>query len=326
MAPKWRFISLALIFTFPLGVMFASSDVATAPNSVEVVCQLGDISTTLQDHHINRHIVLPVYMTNVSDSILGFTLYVWSNRPEQLRFGMDSVRGGVMYAKFDTVGTRSGGFEFFDAQVVDSIPSLVKISGICDNGSPPVVNPIPPGSGVLLKLIMETTEADSVCANMPVMTVAVQMDSHQSSFVNQRSERIGCNYVLDTLAVYGCCKTWSADYKVCTEFWPPEHLCLTEYMRCASIDYSRLVFINGSDEFTCGPPCQCGDANGDQIIDISDAVYLISYIFSGGQAPGSCSGFPTGLGDASGNGTVDVSDAVYLISYIFAGGGAPHCP
>jgi len=68
----------------------------------------------------------------------------------------------------------------------------------------------------------------------------------------------------------------------------------------------------------------CGDANGDGLIDISDAVFLISYIFSGGVAPGDCN-YPKGKGDANGSGTVDIADAVCIISYVFAGGGPPHC-
>jgi hypothetical protein len=63
---------------------------------------------------------------------------------------------------------------------------------------------------------------------------------------------------------------------------------------------------------------KCGDANDDKVVDVSDAVYLISYIFSGGYAPKDLS-----LGDASGDGQIDISDAVALISYIFQGGGLP---
>ena len=55
-------------------------------------------------------------------------------------------------------------------------------------------------------------------------------------------------------------------------------------------------------------------------VDISDAVYLIGYIFSGGQAP---TPNAIGSGDADCSGAVDISDAVYLISYIFSGGGVP---
>jgi Zn-dependent metalloprotease len=61
-----------------------------------------------------------------------------------------------------------------------------------------------------------------------------------------------------------------------------------------------------------------GDANVDATVNISDAVYLISYIFSGGPAPN-----PVTSGDVDCNGFVNISDAVYLIAYIFSGGPAP---
>ena len=54
--------------------------------------------------------------------------------------------------------------------------------------------------------------------------------------------------------------------------------------------------------------CNCGDANGDGTINISDAVFLIQYIFAHGTAPS-----PICLGDANGDNTVNISDAVYLI-------------
>ncbi len=61
-----------------------------------------------------------------------------------------------------------------------------------------------------------------------------------------------------------------------------------------------------------------GDADASGAIDISDAVWLISYIFTGGTAPN-----PIAAGDANCDGFVDISDAVYLIAYIFSGGAAP---
>ena len=67
----------------------------------------------------------------------------------------------------------------------------------------------------------------------------------------------------------------------------------------------------------------CGDANGSGAVSISDAVYLIKYIFGGGPAPS-----PILAGDVNCSGAVSISDAVYLINYIFAGGPAPcaSCP
>jgi hypothetical protein len=62
----------------------------------------------------------------------------------------------------------------------------------------------------------------------------------------------------------------------------------------------------------------CGDADGNSIVNISDVVYLISYIFGGGPAPD-----PLLSGDADCNEIVNISDAVYLIAYIFGGGPEP---
>jgi hypothetical protein len=70
--------------------------------------------------------------------------------------------------------------------------------------------------------------------------------------------------------------------------------------------------------FATGPTYICGDANGSGSVNISDAVSLIAYIFSGGPAPN-----PLAAGDANCSGSINVSDAVYLIAYIFAGGPAP---
>jgi hypothetical protein len=67
----------------------------------------------------------------------------------------------------------------------------------------------------------------------------------------------------------------------------------------------------------------CGDADGNGIVNISDAVFLIGYIFGGGAAPE-----PLLSGDADCNEIVNISDAVYLIAYIFGGGAVPcaACP
>jgi len=64
----------------------------------------------------------------------------------------------------------------------------------------------------------------------------------------------------------------------------------------------------------------CGDADGSGSIDVSDAVYILTYIFFGGSPPD-----PIYDGDADNNGFLDISDVVYLVTYIFAGGPEP-CP
>jgi hypothetical protein len=69
----------------------------------------------------------------------------------------------------------------------------------------------------------------------------------------------------------------------------------------------------------------CGDANGDGKVNVSDAVWIINYVFVGGAAPD-----PLCVGDANADGKVNVSDAVWIINYVFVGGLPPQhsagCP
>jgi hypothetical protein len=63
-----------------------------------------------------------------------------------------------------------------------------------------------------------------------------------------------------------------------------------------------------------------GDANYDGVIDISDCVFLLAYIFSGGPAPTDAR-----CGDPDCSGSTDISDVVLLVNYIFAGVEPPAC-
>jgi DNA-binding beta-propeller fold protein YncE len=61
-----------------------------------------------------------------------------------------------------------------------------------------------------------------------------------------------------------------------------------------------------------------GDADGSGEVDISDAVFLINYIFAGGPPPVTMS-----AADINCDAAIDIGDAVFAIQYIFAGGPAP---
>lgn len=61
-----------------------------------------------------------------------------------------------------------------------------------------------------------------------------------------------------------------------------------------------------------------GDANGDEIIDVSDGVYLLNYLYKGGPAPD-----PLAAGDPNADCVIDVADVVCLLNYLYKGGSAP---
>lgn len=68
-------------------------------------------------------------------------------------------------------------------------------------------------------------------------------------------------------------------------------------------------------------PFVCGDANGDEEINVADAVFMIGYVFKGGPAPD-----PVEAGDANCDGDSNVADGVYIINFVFKGGPEPCCP
>jgi len=72
---------------------------------------------------------------------------------------------------------------------------------------------------------------------------------------------------------------------------------------------------NGSYIIRC---IDCGDANDDRAVNVSDAVFIINYVFVGGAAP-----YNYQAGDTNCDGTVNISDAVWIINYVFVGGNNP---
>jgi streptogramin lyase len=82
----------------------------------------------------------------------------------------------------------------------------------------------------------------------------------------------------------------------------------------AGVDMAKAWFINhiGLEDYLPG------DANHDEEVNVSDAVYIINYVFVGGEPPN-----PLEAGDCNCDCAVNVSDAVWIINYVFVGGNEP---
>ncbi len=84
-----------------------------------------------------------------------------------------------------------------------------------------------------------------------------------------------------------------------------------------SIDLNGLTISSGSSSV----PFRRGDANADGTPDLSDAVFILNFLFTGGRTP-SCQK----AADTNDSANIDLSDAVYLLSSLFLGGRAPPDP
>lgn len=106
-----------------------------------------------------------------------------------------------------------------------------------------------------------------------------------------------------------------------------------EFVRClgatgapvrntVSLSDDTSVLLQTTDGAVCGPPTfRRGDANGDGLFDITDAVFILRCLFQGPA----CTECPD-ASDSNDDDAVDISDPVYLLRWRFLGESPPPPP
>lgn len=103
----------------------------------------------------------------------------------------------------------------------------------------------------------------------------------------------------------------------------------TNYLVAALASYRGHLMVGGGFNLAGGKVAASlaqwnkklsGDANGDDVINVGDAIYLINYVFKFSAPPN-----PYDTGDADCDGHINVGDIVYLINFVFKSGPAPSC-
>ena len=82
------------------------------------------------------------------------------------------------------------------------------------------------------------------------------------------------------------------------------------------VDYGKASGVNIDL-----PPVQVGDVTGEGVVDLADIVFLINYLYQGGEPPN-----PMEVGDLNCDGVVNVGDIVYLINFLYKAGPVPCSP
>ena len=258
--------------------------------------------------------------------------------------------GWVQRGAFDTTGTMTSGWDFIDATILDGGNKSVKINAIANQSDPftPGI-PSPTSSGILCRLQLEVKPfEDSDSCDMPDgdstirvpwdqcycdSTVYINFDTTQTRFSNEHGEFIGWAWS-DT--AWTCVFVPPDSHKECVRKCLTDScqdsICYYEYnsncylWECTDclywdssgyVDPAQVLFSHGQIDIEC-IEFLCGDTNSDDKVNISDAVFIINYVFSGGAPPN-----PLGRGEVNCDGKVNVSDAVFLINYVFSGGNNP---
>lgn len=86
-------------------------------------------------------------------------------------------------------------------------------------------------------------------------------------------------------------------------------------------DASSAIGVTDADTCNLLVLVQRGDADNSGSINVTDGVYIITYVFVSGPTP-----IPIEeAGDANCDGLTNITDAVFILQYIFAGGPLPPC-
>lgn len=320
----------------------------TAP---ELIVDAGEVTI----HRSRDSVIVFVYVENVVEAIGGIDMWMSIDHDEVIRFMSDSVYrcttvyyncqdsscsewdgdSCIAYEYFNCddslecswrqagatrlEGTALENWEVVDAFVYGEQRMMVQLFGIANNGGG--TPPIAPGQHLLVKLVAEISSdsgyiPDSLCtdsANYANFGVTVLKVDPRSIFSDATgTEFLGWGW-----------KDVCRDSN-CIEYL--EDSCITweciEWDSVYAPDTSKIYYYDGSVTLDCAD-CDwiVGDADASAYIDIDDVVYLINYIFGGGDPP-----IPVpDAGNPDCSIDVDIDDVVFLIAYIFQGGPPPLC-
>lgn len=296
----------AVLLLLAISIILPSVSVAQTPLlSVKVIDTAASSGST--------SIPISVYMNNYEDTVVGYSLWFILNRPDIASFQLT----------FDTVGTLSSGWELVQVNHVGGQPFNIKVVAVANWPSPPTTPGISPqGSGLpLIKLLLDVQDIPDTTTERTVDIHVASGNLSEFAFSNPSGQVIGTiqDSVWDT-AYYACnlwvgdsCASWEEVYP-----WDPYDSLVGYWRVFATLDTARVHVLDGSLTITGG--YICGDVNGSPGMDISDLVYLVDWMFTGGAEP------PAPMAaDCNGSGAVDISDLVWMVDFMFTGGPPPIC-
>ena len=85
--------------------------------------------------------------------------------------------------------------------------------------------------------------------------------------------------------------------------------------------FGAILRINAFEDVSSVQPFIRGNSNGDENVDLADAIYLLNYLFAGGRGL-DC----RDAADINDDGSVNLSDPVALLNYLFSAGDPPPPP
>ncbi len=231
----------------------------------------------------------------------------------------------ILIGNFDTTGTLISGWEHVKARSLSLSEIDLNVTGIADlPGGSTVPGISPQQGGVLIRLQAQVLGVPDTLQDREV-NILIQSDV-LSHFNFSRPDGTSIGLAYEEIPDTNCwvCMAWAGD--VCLNWKrisiPPQGGCDSSEIGLDTLVYldTALVYLQDGSVTVLGT--SCGDINDDGAADpdISDLIYLVSYMFLDGSDPNQ---FWTTDVNCDFSPVPDISDLIYLVSYMFQEG--PWC-
>ncbi len=322
----------------------------------QIVVEVGD--TTGAANEVNT--VISVFLTNYTDSVAGFNIWLQLDRPDIMVFQTDSQTvidtaywdclatdstgscldsvetnplgawdfiiidtNDVSVGSWDSTGTLISGWESVDARSLSGFGYDLNIAAIANMPDGGIVPGIPPqqSNTPLIKLLADVLDVPDTAVDRTV-NILVQTDFiDHFNFARPDGSTIGLSYNQVIDTNYYVCTLWAGN------------VCLN-WQRVSTPPADSLAFVADSvayvdpdsviiiDGSLTVSQGFCGDidGNGDPEPNVSDLTFMVNYLFKGGPTP---TPLWTANVDCSTDPEPNVSDLTYMVNYLFKGGPAP---
>ncbi|HOP06680.1 MAG TPA: hypothetical protein PLF13_05235 [candidate division Zixibacteria bacterium] len=301
------------LLILPSLVIFILLAVGISQSQVSAILDISVPDTTAQPGETGLEI--PVYFKNYQDTVAGFALWFQLSESGKVELRPDIVTEGTLIENWEYVESRSVSGQPLDVRVaaIANLPAAPTTPGIA-----PQIDDIP--------LLILVIDVDQIPDSTTDRTVNININDDQLfnfNFSDPSGYSIGTirDSVLDT--AYYVCNLWDGDTCLDWEvYYEPqgENDSIVPYWNYYSyLDSANVYVSDGSITITGG--YVCGDINNSGAgPDISDLVYLVTWMFSQGPPPPVMS-----AGNVNGEGSIDISDLVYLVNFMFQQGSPLTC-
>jgi hypothetical protein len=304
------FVTILVLAAIGLGVNGSQNEVPFP----EIILEVGDTNA-----YPGEVVKVPVYLSNLFDTIAGFNFWVQLDRPDIMEFstvvgvyfdttwwvctewsGPDCIDSIVvqpdgawdfyhvdtvetLIGTIDTTGTLVADWEYVGARSLSGFGTDLNVVGIADLPTPPITPGIYPQQGaIMIKLVGQIFDIpDSMTDRTVNIMVQTQfLDHFNFSDPMGNSLGIACDSIPDT--TFFLCTNWAGE--VCLNWQqvpgPPYDSIEVTWNTNCYVDTNVVQVLDGS--VTVLLPILYGDADCSGSPDISDLVYMVDYMFAGG--------------------------------------------